>query len=200
MQGLGTVTSEMRDCPHLPSQRTQVVHLGQRFLALVLISLPSLGCNPRSWEVWNGVQGPIDFKIFFFNVDHFKVFIEFVTILFLFYVLAFWLWGMRISTPRPGVEPASPASEGKVLTTEPPGKSRGSTDFRAFQVTLVSHERGEPQQRDYEKGLWGRTTRVQVPASPVTGLGPVSLTVKAKLTDDTSSVRKLTWLTSLDYC
>ena len=147
-----------------------------------------------------GSRDPQILRFFFFNVDHFKVFIEFVTILFLFYVLAFWPWGMRISTPRPGVEPASPASEGKVLTTEPPGKSRGSTDFRAFQVTPVSHERGEPQQRDYEKGLWGRTTRVQVPASPVTGLGPVSLTVKAKLTDDTSSVRKLTWLTSLDYC
>ena len=31
---------------------------------------------------------------FFFNMGHLKVFIEFVTILFLFYVLVFWLWGM----------------------------------------------------------------------------------------------------------
>ena len=32
------------------------------------------------------------FKIFvYFQVDHFKVFIEFVTILLLFYILVFWL-------------------------------------------------------------------------------------------------------------
>ena len=35
------------------------------------------------------------FKIFiYFQVDHCKVFIEFVTILLLFYILVFWLWGM----------------------------------------------------------------------------------------------------------
>ena len=32
---------------------------------------------------------------FFFDVDHCKVFSEFVTILLLFYVLDFWLQGMR---------------------------------------------------------------------------------------------------------
>ena len=99
-----------------------------------LSAYPHVGCNPRSWEVWNGVQGSIEFFFlrFFFYVTHFKIFIEFVTILFLFYILAFWPWGMWISTPRPGVEPASPALEGEVLTTRPPGKSRGSTNFKSF--------------------------------------------------------------------
>ena len=46
----------------------------------------------------------------------FKVFIEFVTILFLFYV--FWPRGMWDL-----IEPASLALEGEVLTTGPPGKS-----------------------------------------------------------------------------
>ena len=58
----------------------------------------------------------------------FKVFIEFVTILLLFYVLDFWPWGMwhvacGILAPTPGFEPAPPALEGEVLTTGPPGKS-----------------------------------------------------------------------------
>ena len=54
----------------------------------------------------------------------FKVFIEFVTILLLFYV--FWFFGLKargILAPQPGIEPAPPAPEGEVLTTEPPGKS-----------------------------------------------------------------------------
>ena len=53
-----------------------------------------------------------------------KVFIEFVTILLLFYV--FWFFGPEacgILAPRPGIEPAPPALEGRVLTTGPPGKS-----------------------------------------------------------------------------
>ena len=58
----------------------------------------------------------------FFDVDHFfKVFIEFVTILLLFYVLVFQPGGMW--DPQPGIEPTPPALEGKVLTTGPPGKS-----------------------------------------------------------------------------
>ena len=34
------------------------------------------------------------FEFNFFDVDHFKVFTEFVTILLLFYVLSFWPQGM----------------------------------------------------------------------------------------------------------
>ena len=48
----------------------------------------------------------------------FKVSIEFVIILYLLYVLIIWprsTWDL--SSPRPGVKPAPPALEGKVLTT-----------------------------------------------------------------------------------
>ena len=39
----------------------------------------------------------------------------------------FWFFGHEacgILAPRPGIEPASPALEGRLLTTGPPGKSR----------------------------------------------------------------------------
>ena len=51
----------------------------------------------------------------------FKVFIEFVTIL-----LLFWFYGHKacgILAPQPGIEPAPAALEGEVLTTGSPGKS-----------------------------------------------------------------------------
>ena len=54
----------------------------------------------------------------------FRVFIEFVTILLLFYVLVFWLKACGILAPQPGNKPTSPALEGKVFTIGPPGKSR----------------------------------------------------------------------------
>ena len=53
----------------------------------------------------------------------FKVFIEFGTILLLFYVLAFDRRECRILVPRPGVEPTPPALKDEVLTTRQPGKS-----------------------------------------------------------------------------
>ena len=54
----------------------------------------------------------------------FKVFIEFVALLFLFYVVLFFCWeACGILTPQPGIKPIPPALEGKVLATEPPGKS-----------------------------------------------------------------------------
>ena len=56
---------------------------------------------------------------------HFKkAFIEFVTILFLFYM--FWFFdheACRILAPQPGIEPTLHVLEGEGLTTEPPGKS-----------------------------------------------------------------------------
>ena len=62
-------------------------------------------------------------------MDHFKVFIEFVTILLLaFFFLMFWFFGHKtygISVSRPGIEPTTPALEGKILITGPPGKSLG---------------------------------------------------------------------------
>ena len=55
---------------------------------------------------------------------YFKVFIEFVTILLLFYV--FWFFGPEecgILALQPGIEPAPPELEGEVLTTGPCGTS-----------------------------------------------------------------------------
>ena len=59
-------------------------------------------------------------------MDHFKVFIEFVTILlcFMFWPLVYEACGILV--PQPGIEPTSPALEGEVLTTGPPGKSQVS--------------------------------------------------------------------------
>ena len=55
----------------------------------------------------------------------FKIFIEFVTILLLFYVSGFFGHKTcRTLSPQPGIEPISPALEGEVLTTEPPAKSQ----------------------------------------------------------------------------
>ena len=52
-----------------------------------------------------------------------KAFLEFVTILFQFYVLVFWPQGMWALCPRPGVKPTPPALEGEALSTRQPGKS-----------------------------------------------------------------------------
>ena len=53
----------------------------------------------------------------------FQAFVEFVTVLFLIYVLLFWLQGIWNPAPRPGIEPQLPALEGEVLPTGWPGKS-----------------------------------------------------------------------------
>ena len=52
----------------------------------------------------------------------FKVFTEFVTILFLFYILFFGQEACEILVPWPGIEPALPALDGEALATGPPGK------------------------------------------------------------------------------
>ena len=57
----------------------------------------------------------------------FKVFIEFVTILLLFYVVGFFFFSPKacgISALWPGIEPGTPALESEVLTTGPPGTSQ----------------------------------------------------------------------------
>ena len=59
----------------------------------------------------------------------FKVFIEFVTILLLFYILAFWPQSMWDLSSQPGIEPTPPALEGGILTTGLPGKSQ-ETHFK----------------------------------------------------------------------
>ena len=53
----------------------------------------------------------------FLNVDHLKVFIEFVTILLLLFM--FWFFGCDACgsfTPQLGIKPISPVLEGEVLT------------------------------------------------------------------------------------
>ena len=61
---------------------------------------------------------------FFWTWITFQVFIEFVSILLLFYVLFFGLEACRILfTLPPGIGPGPPALEGEVLTTGPLGKS-----------------------------------------------------------------------------
>ena len=53
----------------------------------------------------------------------FKVFIEFVTVLLLFYVLVLWTKICGILAPPPGIESSPPILEGKVLTAGLQGKS-----------------------------------------------------------------------------
>ena len=60
-----------------------------------------------------------------------KVSIEFVTVLFLFYVLIFWPQGM-CNFISPGTEPTPPALEGEVLTNGLPGKSPGIVFYSQF--------------------------------------------------------------------
>ena len=65
---------------------------------------------------------PLDF--FFLIWAIFKVLIEFVTILFLFLWFGFFVReACGTLAPWPGIEPVTPALEGKGLTPEPQGKS-----------------------------------------------------------------------------
>ena len=100
----------------------------------------------------------IVFKIFFLYRPFFKVFMEFVTILLLFYVS----WGhqaCRILAPWLGIEPTPPALEGKVLTTGPPGKSGPCTNFKLMNIVLT-HSPVERQQWGKEAGAWNRVWRL----------------------------------------
>ena len=66
-------------------------------------SLPFPPPMPYFFYIWAQYL----FKFFFFNVDHFKVFVELVQYCF---CLMFWLFGLkayRILTPWPGVEPSA---------------------------------------------------------------------------------------------
>ena len=62
-----------------------------------------------------------------------KVFVEFVTVLFLFYVLIFWPQGM-CNFSSPGTQPTPPALEGEVLTNGLPGKSPGIVFYSQFYL------------------------------------------------------------------
>ena len=97
-------------------------------------------------------------RFFFLYRPFFKVFMEFVTILLLFYVS----WGhqaCRILAPWLGIEPTPPALEGKVLTTGPPGKSGPCTNFKPMNIVLT-HSPVERQQWGKEAGAWNRVWRL----------------------------------------
>ena len=66
----------------------------------------------------------------------FKVFIEFVTILLLFYALVFGCESCGILAPQPGIEPTPPALEGEVLTIGPPGKSQTLLNY-TFVMNII---------------------------------------------------------------
>ena len=78
------------------------------------------------------VEFRLEVFVFFLMWTTFKIFIEFVTTLHLFYV--FWLFGPKaceILPPQAGIEFIPPALEGEVPTTESPVKSQvGSFDRR----------------------------------------------------------------------
>ena len=68
------------------------------------------------------------FFLRFYDMDHFKIFIEFVTILLLLLCFDFFFFffgpeACGVLALWPEVEPAPPALEGQVLTPGPPGKS-----------------------------------------------------------------------------
>ena len=64
------------------------------------------------------------FKEFFLMWTIFKVFIEFFTVLLMFYVFGFFGHEAGgILAPQPGIKPSPSAVESNILTTGPPGKS-----------------------------------------------------------------------------
>ena len=85
-----------------------------------LVPWPGIEPRPPYWEC--GVLATGSTRK---SLDHFNIFTEFVTILFLSYVLVFWPWVMRDLSPTPqlGIEPAPSALENEVLTTGQPRKS-----------------------------------------------------------------------------
>ena len=67
----------------------------------------------------------------FYTWTVFKLFIEFVTILLLFYVWCFGPDACGVLAPWPGIEPSPPALQGKVLTTGLPENTQGLFIFKA---------------------------------------------------------------------
>ena len=79
-------------------------------------------------------------------MDHVKVFTEFVTILFLFHVLIFFSQeACGILASQPGMKLTPSASEGKVLTAGPPGKS---LEEQSFKADIMFYESSPPTHRD----------------------------------------------------
>ena len=101
--------------------------------------------SPAFFDKWN-----FFIKVFFFNVDHLKkYFFEFITILLLFYVLAFWPQGMwNHSSPTRDRTHTHWWSlnhiPGEVLTTGLPGKSGHMKFWEEGKVDTDVWRKGEP--------------------------------------------------------
>ena len=81
----------------------------------------------------------------------FKVFIEFATTWpVLFWGCCFFILSRVILAPQPGIEPASPALEGEVLTTGPRGKCR---PFLSDLAALGSLPTSTPRHLQVERTL-----------------------------------------------
>ena len=75
------------------------------------------------------------------------VFIEFVTILLLFYILVFWPpVACGILAPQPGIEPAPPTLEGEFSTIEPQGTSQYVTFILLKKCLILKSKSYENQQ------------------------------------------------------
>ena len=91
------------------------------------------------------------FFFFLIGTINFEVFIEFVTILLLLYVLFFGYETYGILAAQPGIEPASPALEDKVLTTGPPGLSHNMT---LTNITLGAGEETDSQRTTVKTSIY----------------------------------------------
>ena len=123
-------------CPQAP-ERLSVCSQNQLAASLGEAKLggedghPPLGADGGLFSAeWAGLQGfstqemcPVSNNFSFLMQTIFKDLIDFVTVLFLFYTLVFWLPGMGILASRPKTKPTPPVLEGGVLTTGPPGKA-----------------------------------------------------------------------------
>ena len=113
------------------------------------------------WETVLSTRRFFFLPVFFFFLTWtvLKVFIEFVTILLLFYVSVFWSWGMW--DPWPRIEPSCPALDGEVLTTGPPRKSQQDSF-----CNLSNWRLGWPSGKSGRWGDWGVGTH-EVALSPI---------------------------------
>ena len=128
---------------------TQQIHMQIMYEKARILILGASLWDVIKWHKMSGYQKPS----FFLMWTLFKVFIDSVTILLLFYVLGFF-FGLRacgILAPWPGIKSEPPAPEGEV-PTGPPGESlslpslhwpsKTHTFLRNFQVSFGQRDLG----------------------------------------------------------
>jgi len=91
-----------------------------------------------------------DWCLFFLMWTIFKVFIQFVTVLLLFYALVFWprdMWDLKsLKNPYP--------LEGEILTTRPPGKSQDWCIFPTLYFLLKWNNQGRVKLLNFYMYVW----------------------------------------------